>query len=594
LLKKLQYPRNQYNLYVSYFNERKAVLTLNSRQEQRVISKGCPQGSASGPGFWNIQFNSLLNLEYSKNTKVIAYADDLLILTKGKTQVEVENYANIETQKVTAWARENKMIFNERKSKLMIITRRRPKMKRDYKIYLNNKQLCQENTIKYLGIIIDKRFNFNEHIEYMTAKCIKFIHALSKSAKVNWGLRHDVLRIIYSGAILPLLSYGTPVWIESLQRNRNASKLKRVQRLINIKIAKAYRTTSHEALCVLTGITPIMIELENVAQMYHITRKKGQEGAYDAPKDFREWPHPAEAIELKDKRNDMNYMIEIYTDGSKSEIGVGSGIAIFIGGSLTFQLRYKLAEKCSNNQAEQLAIVKALGKVRHLHKLQRSQRTLALHTDSRITLEAIANPSNHHNLVELIRDEIRTLEKESWTVHFTWVKAHDNIYGNELADHLAKLAASDDTLDISYSKVPKSAVNSELEESGLLKWQRDWDYSSKGALTKSFFPNIKDRLTKRLNMCLNLSTIVTGHGKLKAYLHRFKIIDNPMCPCKMNPQTTDHLIRECPLLNKQRQRLKNNITRAGGRWPIPNYELANKHTYLLLKFVNSINFENLQ
>ena len=88
---------------------------------------------------------------------MIAYVDNLLILTKGKTQVEVENYANIETQKVTAWVRENKMIFKECKSKLVIITQRRTKIKRDYKIYLNNIQLRQENTKKYLGIIIDRR-----------------------------------------------------------------------------------------------------------------------------------------------------------------------------------------------------------------------------------------------------------------------------------------------------------------------------------------------------------------------------------------------------------------------------------------------------
>jgi hypothetical protein len=44
----------------------------------------------------------------------------------------------------------------------------------------------------------------------------------------------------------------------------------REYRLINIKIAKAYRTTSHEALCVLTGIPPILTELENsIAVPYH-------------------------------------------------------------------------------------------------------------------------------------------------------------------------------------------------------------------------------------------------------------------------------------------------------------------------------------
>jgi hypothetical protein len=40
-------------------------------------------------------------------------------------------------------------------------------------------------------------------------------------------------------AILPILSYGAPVWIEGLQRKHNATKLRRVQRLINIKIARA-------------------------------------------------------------------------------------------------------------------------------------------------------------------------------------------------------------------------------------------------------------------------------------------------------------------------------------------------------------------
>ena len=107
-LRNLRCPGNLYKLCVSYFNERTAFLTLNNSIVQRRTSKGCPQGSASGPGFWNLQYNSSLNLEYTKITKVIAYADDLMILIKGTTQVEVENYANIETQKVTKWAKKTK------------------------------------------------------------------------------------------------------------------------------------------------------------------------------------------------------------------------------------------------------------------------------------------------------------------------------------------------------------------------------------------------------------------------------------------------------------------------------------------------------
>jgi len=57
------------------------------------------------------------------------------------------------------------MKFNEQKSKMIIITRRIPKVKREYQIYLNNIPMRQEETIKYLGIIIDKRLNFNAHID---------------------------------------------------------------------------------------------------------------------------------------------------------------------------------------------------------------------------------------------------------------------------------------------------------------------------------------------------------------------------------------------------------------------------------------------
>ena len=93
---------------------------------------------------------------------------------------------------------------------------------------------------------------------------------------------------------------------------------------------------------------------------------------------------------------------------------------------LTFQLKYKLADRCSNNQAEQLAIAKSLEEIQNLSYLQGNQRSVAIHTDSKITLDAIANPRNHQNLVEQIRDAIRRLENDNWTIHFTWVKAHND------------------------------------------------------------------------------------------------------------------------------------------------------------------------
>ena len=184
---------------------------------------------------------------------------------------------------------------------------------------------------------------------------------------------------------------------------------------------------------------------------------------------------------------------------------------------LTFKLKYKLVERCSNNQAEQLAIAKALEEIQNLRYLQGNQRSVAIHTDSKITWVAIAKPKNHQNLVEQIRDAIRRLEKGNWTIHFTWVKAS----GSEA--------------EIAYNKIPKSAVIRELKEEGEQEWQSEWDASTKGPITKSFFPIIRDRLSKRLQMGVKQSTIVTGHGTLRSYFERFKITDDPKCVCNMGP-----------------------------------------------------------
>jgi hypothetical protein len=131
---------------------------------------------------------------------------------------EAENIANVELSKITAWVKENKITFNEKKSKVMLLTRRKRKEQKDLAIYLNKKSLLQVHSWKYLGIIFDSKLTFREQINYIAEKCTKLIFALSKSAKLNWGLKHAALKIIYTGAILPLLLYGARVWEKAIEK----------------------------------------------------------------------------------------------------------------------------------------------------------------------------------------------------------------------------------------------------------------------------------------------------------------------------------------------------------------------------------------
>jgi hypothetical protein len=124
-LKDLGYPRNLYNLSKGYFSQRTAVMSTNISIE-RSVTKGCPQESC-GPGFWNQLYNSLHKLEFTSHLQAIAFADDLLILTKGESIIEAENCMNFELRKISDWAQNNKLKFNEHKSKVMLMFRRKRK-----------------------------------------------------------------------------------------------------------------------------------------------------------------------------------------------------------------------------------------------------------------------------------------------------------------------------------------------------------------------------------------------------------------------------------------------------------------------------------
>jgi len=106
------------------------------------------------------------------------------------------------------------------------------------------------------------------------------------------------------------------------------------------------------------------------------------------------------------------------------------------------------------------------------------------------------------------------LENHKWAVEFNWIKARAGHQGNELADRLAKEAATSSELNVTYSRIPKSAVKSALSESSVQKWQTEWDSTTKGANTKLYFPKIADRLNLKINITPHFTTMVSGHGNI--------------------------------------------------------------------------------
>jgi len=193
--------------------------------------------------------------------------------------------------------------------------------------------------------------------------------------------------VIYNGAIEPILTYGASVWEKALRKQNNLRKYQRVQRTTNIKIAKAFRTLSYEASCVLAAVRPIQLAVEEKVRTYTATHNNIE---YDEPLEVRYWPHSVEMPLIGAPTEIPHNVINIFTDGSKIGGKVGAAAVIIKDDIVLHQSKYKLHERCSSNRAEQVAILKALEQIQNLQLAEDAEKIVVVNrkqSDTRHTAE---------------------------------------------------------------------------------------------------------------------------------------------------------------------------------------------------------------
>jgi len=138
----------------------------------------------------------------------------------------------------------------------------------------------------------------------------------------------------------------------------------RGERLIDIRNAKVFRTTSNEALCIVADTISILLKIVEAFGIYNLRKGRGnQTHAVDREVEIQHRQHPADEAKILVADEHKDQIIHAYTDGSKTQHNVGSVVALFIGTDLALQEKFKLDDRFLNNQAEQMPINKALEKL---------------------------------------------------------------------------------------------------------------------------------------------------------------------------------------------------------------------------------------
>ena len=81
---------------------------------------------------------------------------------------------------VNEWLSINKLSLNVDKSNYVIFSSSQKKIHYPIKIFINDVEIKERNSIKYLGVVIDKNLKWKDHIHELSKKIAKSIGILSK------------------------------------------------------------------------------------------------------------------------------------------------------------------------------------------------------------------------------------------------------------------------------------------------------------------------------------------------------------------------------------------------------------------------------
>ena len=225
-----------------FLNFRKQRVVLNGQfSSWSEILAGVPQGSILGPLLFLIYINDL-SVGLRSNPKL--FADDTSLFSTVRNTDVTTNELNDDLVKINDWAYQWKMTFNPDISKQAheVVFSRKIMQSNHSPLTFNNIPVAQVKSQKHLGIILDKKLNFDEHLDKILAKVNKVIGTIRILQHV---LPRSALLTIYKSFIRPHLDYGDIIYDKAFNEAFK-SKLESVQYNAALAITGAIKGSSSE------------------------------------------------------------------------------------------------------------------------------------------------------------------------------------------------------------------------------------------------------------------------------------------------------------------------------------------------------------
>ena len=175
----------------------------------KILQTGVPQGSILGPLLFSIYINDITNA--TEILESILYADDTTLIFNPNNNLDdiaINNLINLELKNISDWFRTNKLSLNIEKTKFMIFHRPRTTPP-TLNLTIDETQLEQVNTFKFLGLLLNQNMTWTDHIKLVRSKISKTIGVINK---IKYTVPKPILLTLYRALILPHLNFQILNW----------------------------------------------------------------------------------------------------------------------------------------------------------------------------------------------------------------------------------------------------------------------------------------------------------------------------------------------------------------------------------------------
>lgn len=601
----------------NFLTERKIEITLENHSSgffSAPNNVGLPQGGVLSPLLFLVYCHDI-NLDTILGCKLYLYADDIAVAASSRDRGCLKASVQKALYYLENWTMENYMSFSTEKSVSVLFSRKNRTNAQPPIVSLAGVDIQHAEKFCYLGVLLDSKLLWTNHIDYLVGNLrsrANFVNAICLSKR---GAPYSCVSKLIGATITSKLDYGSMFYREATKHN-----LQKLDSAFNQVLRRALgclKTTPTPALYCELGVTSLQRRRNNLQARYFL-KKMGSTNHIVYKECIATWNQdlqfrprfsptvykysclmsnaglpglvPTPNIDdlssrfngignvinlaLDNRINDSGTIIlklewyrltlqwtdftHIYTDGSKSEMGVGCA---FVVPSTGTSCGFKLPDKLTVFSAEMIAIYQALLYI----KSNGIVGSFLICSDSLSVLNYLAMKRNDAKetaaQIEKIVDDLLI---HGYDLQLTWVPAHAGIPGNESADKMAKWACRNgELLDVNLSL---SEYIQGYEAKSAIDEKADFTRKSTNTILDlyDFKPPPLDLIHSERKIATTIFRIRSGHAKVNSVLFKWNLVDSPNCIVCNVYEDVRHVIMSCKKYYIQREILKRKVLKLFG------------------------------